>query len=240
MGKLCAAIVMAGLARMAAQDLPIGQEAHPVEAPEAVAEASSAPKPTRADTHIFNIVPNYNAVNDPAYRYEPISVSEKFKIAAHDGFDPFSWVTTALYAGAEQWQHQYPQFGQGSHGYAQRYGGAFADGAISNYLSEAILPSFLHEDPRYFRLGRGSVMRRIGYTLSREVVARRDSGKERFNFSEVLGNLGAAGLSNLYYPAQERSASETMEKFAVNIVSDAGFNVLKEFYPDMRRKILHK
>jgi hypothetical protein len=245
MHRLCAALIMAGFARMQGQDLPIGQPAHALDAPEplveAIAPAAAASQPaSRIDTHIFGIVPNYNAVNDPSHPYAPISAAEKFRIAAHDGFDPFSWVTTALYAGVGQWQNQYPQFGQGGKGYARRYGGAFADGAVANFMSEAILPSFLHEDPRYFRLGQGSIFHRIGYTLSRELITRKDSGREGFNISEIAGNLGAAGLSNLYYPAQERSASETMEKFAMNIVSDAGFNVLKEFYPDMRRKILHK
>ncbi len=246
MSKLCAALMLAGLALPAiSQDLPIGQAVHPLDAAEPAIEAIATPNPdpkplSRDDTHIFGLIPNYNAVNDPTYHYEPISAAEKFRIAAHDGFDPFSWVTTALYAGVGQWQNQYPQFGQGSKGYAERYGGAFADGAIANFMSEAILPSLLHEDPRYFRLGRGSALHRIGYTLSRELITRTDSGRERFNTSEIAGNLAAAALSNLYYPSLEHSAPETMERFAVNIVGDAGFNVLKEFWPDWRHKFLHK
>jgi len=230
---------------MQGQDLPIGLPAHPLETPEPRAEGAAAPnpepaQPSRIDTHIFGLVPEYDAVNTPPPHYEPISAARKFTIAAHDGFDPFSWVTTGLYAGVGQWHNQYPQFGQGAQGYAKRYGGAFADGAIANFMSEAIFPSLLHEDPRYFRLGKGSFFHRVGYTLSRELITRKDSGAHGFNISEIAGNLGAAALSNLYYPAQERTASQTMERFAVNIVGDAGFNVLKEFYPDMRRKILHK
>jgi hypothetical protein len=242
---LCATLIFVGFARVQGQDLPIGLPVHPVEvadpAPELVVASPPAPAaPSRSDNRIFDVIPNYNAVNNPSAHYAPISVTEKFKIAAHDGFDPFSWVTTAIFAGVGQWQNQYPQFGQGATGYAKRYGGAFADGAIANMMSEAILPSLLHEDPRYFRLGQGSIFHRIGYTLSREVITRKDSGREGFNISEITGNLGAAALSNLYYPAQERTASQTMEKFAMFILSDAGFNVLKEFYPDMRRKVLHK
>ena len=247
MALLRYAMLFAGIAiGLQAQDVqnntPSGQlAAHPAESPDPAVEPVSAAKtPSFSDTHMFGVVPNYNAVNDPNHPFVPLTVGEKFMIAAHDGFDPFSWVTTALYAGVGQWQNQYPQFGQGSHGYAQRYGGAFTDGAIANFVSEAILPSLLHEDPRYFRLGKGSALHRIGYTISREWITRTDSGRERFNTSEIVGNLGAAALSNLYYPAQERSASETFEKFAVNIVSDAGFNVLKEFWPDWRHKFLHK
>lgn len=249
----CATLIYVGLAvglapslaRIQGQDLPIGLPAHPVDTPELAVEVTAAPAPetlpaSRADTHIFGIVPEYDAVNNPTPHYEPISAAEKFTIAAHDGFDPFSWVTTGLYAGVGQWKNQYLQFGQGAQGYAKRYAGAFADGAIANFMSEAIFPSLLHEDPRYFRLGHGSILHRIGYTISREVITRKDSGGEGFNISEITGNLGAAALSNLYYPAQERTVSQTMEKFAVNIVGDAGFNVLKEFWPDMRHKILHK
>jgi hypothetical protein len=249
---LITAIAISLRAQDAGSIVPLGQSAipdppaaHALESPDPVISATAAPAPSvqppsYSDTHMFGVVPNYNAVNDPDHPYVPLTVGAKFMIAAHDAFDPFSWVTTALYAGVEQWQGQYPQFGQGSKGYAKRYGGAFADGGISNYISEAILPSLLHQDPRYFRLGKGTALHRIGYTISREWITRVDSGKERFNISELAGNLGAAAISNLYYPAQERSASETMEKFAVNIVSDAGFNVLKEFWPDWRHKFLHK
>lgn len=195
---------------------------------------------TRSDTHIFGVVPNYNAVNDPTHPFEPISSGEKFKIAAHDSFDPFSWVITGLYAGEAQWHNQYPEFGQGTQGYAKRYGGAFADGAIGNFMTDAVFPSLLHQDPRYFRLGQGSGPHRIGYALSRTLITRGDSGTRQFNYSEIAGNLSAAGLSNLYYPASNRSVSSTMDKFAVNVISDAGFNVLKEFYPDMRRKFMHR
>jgi hypothetical protein len=245
---LCAILIFvvlsASVARMRGQDLPIGLPVHPPEIPETTVEATATPAPetlpSRTDTHIFGIVPEYDAVNEPVQHYKPITSGEKFWIATHDGFDPFSWVTTGLFAGVAQWHDQSREFGQGATGYAKRYGASFADGAIANFMSEAILPSLLHEDPRYFRLGRGSFFHRVGYTISRELITRKDSGAAGFNFSEVFGNLGAASLSNLYYPPSERSAGETMERFAVNIVSDTGFNVLKEFWPDMRHKILHK
>jgi len=246
-------VLIAGIALgLSAQTVPNGQAAPqdsaatlaaPLqESAEATAlPAASAAKPqSRDDTHIFGVVPNYNAVNDPSHPFMSISAGEKFKIAAQDAFDPFSWVTSGLYAGVAQWQNQYPAFGQGAAGYAKRYAGAFADGAIGNYLAEAILPTILHEDPRYFRMGEGTKIHRAAYAISRVLVTRTDAGGSRFNFSEIFGNLGAAGLSNLYYPSGDRSAIQTIEKFSVNVISDAGFNVLKEFWLDMRRSILHK
>jgi hypothetical protein len=245
MGRLRLATFVAGLACLRVtqgQDVPIGQPLHPQESAEPGPEALATPvsQPASSDHRMFGVVPNYRAVNDPNHPFVPLTPGEKFTMAAHDAFDPFSWVVTGLYAGVAQRQNQYPEFGQGAQGYAKRYAGAFADGAIGNYLTEAILPIMLHEDPRYFRLGEGGKLHRMGYALSRILVTRTDSGGQRFNFSEIAGNLSAAGLSNLYYPASNRSLDATLDKFAVNVVSDAGFNVLKEFYPDMRRKFLHR
>jgi hypothetical protein len=232
-GRFCAVTVSAAVLFAA------GLQAQSSESSEPAASNTSA-LPSRADTHIFGVVPNYNAVNDPSHPFEPIGIAGKYKIAAHDAFDPFSWAITGLYAGVAQWHNQYPEFGQGALGYAKRYGGAFADGSIGDFMTEAIFPIMLHQDPRYFRLGEGRAMRRIGYAMSRTLITKGDSGARQFNYSEVGGNLAAAGLSSLYYPSSNRTMSATMDKFAVNVVSDAGFNVLKEFYPDMRRKFFHK
>jgi hypothetical protein len=139
-----------------------------------------------------------------------------------------------------QWGNDYKGFGQGAQGYAKRYGAAFADGTISNYMTEAVFPTILRQDPRYFRMAVGGAWKRTGYALTRVLVTRTNSGRKCFNSSEVAGTLAAAGIANLYYPSNNRSAGETFEKFTLNLVSDAGFNVLREFWPDMRRKVLHK
>src|SRR5579863_4458856 len=194
---------------------------------------------SRDDTHILGVVPNFATVNDPS-SFRPISAGEKFKLASQDSFDPFSWVIVGVYAGVAQWGNDYKQYGQGTQGYAKRYGAAFADGTISNFMTEAIMPCILHEDSRYFRMAVGNPWKRTGYALTRVLVGRSNSGKQRFNTSEIAGTMIAAGIANLYYPSGNRTVGETMEKFTVNVVSDAGFNVLREFWPDMRRKVLHK
>lgn len=191
------------------------------------------------EKHILGFVPNYGTVEQPLGAWEPLTAGEKFTLAAHDSFDPYNWVITGLYAAVYQRENEYA-FGQGAEGYAKRYGATFADAAFATYFSEAIFPALLHEDPRYFRLGEGTKWHRIGYALTRVLVTRTDADTWRFNNSEIEGNLLAAGLSNLYYPAVNRNAGETFEKFGVSVVSDAGFNVLKEFWPDMRHKVLHR
>ena len=192
------------------------------------------------DKHILGMVPNRTTVNDPAQVFQPISTKEKFRLATADVIDPFSFVITGIYAGVAQWGNDYPGYGQGAQGFGKRYGAALADGTIANYMTEAILPSMLHQDSRYFRLGTGGGWRRVRYAMSRTMITHGDNGRWQFNTSEVAGNAIAAGLSNLYYPEGSRTVTNTAEKFALNIVSDAGFNVLKEFWPDMRHKILHR
>src|ERR1700690_3506824 len=119
-------LVCAGLGRSA-----FAQDPEPkVDAPETIAPAPLPDFPSsREETHILGVVPNYATVNDPAKPFQSISIREKFKLAAEDAFDPFSWVITGFYAGAAQWGNNYRQFGQGAEGYAKRYGAAFADGA---------------------------------------------------------------------------------------------------------------
>ena len=228
MAKLAIALLYTGLA------IAQAVENSPAE------PAPSVPAQPKEDNHILGVVPNYATVNDPNQHFQSIPVKEKFKLAAQDAFDPFSWVITGIYAGVAQWGNDYAGYGQGTQGYAKRYGAAFADGAIGNYVTEAVLPTLLHQDPRYFRLGEGGAWKRVGYALSRTIVTHGDSGAWQFNTSEIAGNAIAAGIANLYYPAQNRTAGDTLEKFGINVISDAGFNVLKEFWPDMRRKILHK
>jgi hypothetical protein len=196
---------------------------------------------TRQDTHILGIVPDYDTVRNSSGVFLPISARKKFWLATEDVFDPFSFLITGIYAGASQLSNQYPEFGQGAKGYAKRYAGAFADGAIGNYLTEAAFPVLFHQDPRYFRMGSSEgFWKRVRYSASRVLVTRGDSGARQFNFSEIVGNGAAAGISAAYYPPSSRHPDEVMEKFALNVGSDAGFNILKEFWPDMQHKIFKK
>jgi hypothetical protein len=221
MFKLFAALLLAGTASAQAPDV------------------DPAPIDQQDDTHILGVVPNYNAVETPK-PFQPLSAGGKFKIAAEDSFDPFSWVITGLFAGWQQWDHQDREFGQGVAGFSKRYGALFADQAIGNYLTEAVMPTWLHEDPRYFRLGVGNFWKRTGYAVTRVLVTRTDANKSRFNTSEIAGNMIGAALGDLYHAPSERNLGEVMERFAVSVGGDSGFNLLKEFWPDIRRKFLKK
>jgi len=201
--------------------------------------AQTSDKP-QEDKRILGIISNIKTVEQPSESIEPMAFREKLKLGAEDSFDPRSWPGVAVSAAIGQWQNQYRSIGQGSRGFAERYAYAFADQAVGNMLGEAVFPRLLHEDPRYFRVAKGGLLRRTGYALSRVVITRKDNGRNGFNFTEFLGNGAAAAIANLYYPPEYRSASRTIVRLGLTVMTDAPFNVLKEFWPDLRHKFLHK
>jgi hypothetical protein len=130
-------------------------------------------------------------------------------------------------------------FGQGGAGFARYFGASYGDLLIGNYMSEAVYPSILHQDPRYFRHGAGSGRSRFAYAISQIFWTHRDSGGTQFNYSEWLGNSTAVAISNAYYPDQ-RSAGSSISRLAMQIGVDAVGNVLKEFWPDLQHKFSKK
>ena len=197
------------------------------------------PKPPPVqDKRVFGVLPNYRTA-DGTTDVEPLTSKEKLTIAAKDSFDWPSYITAFGFAGMYQLQNSNPSFGQGLKGYSKRYGTAVGDQIIGNMLTEGIFSSMLHEDPRYFRKGSGGFWARFGYAATRTLVTRTDSGRQRFNYSEVLGNATAAAISNAYYP-DSRDVPENLEKLGLQIGTDTISNILKEFWPDFKRKFMHK
>jgi hypothetical protein len=186
--------------------------------------------------HILWIIPNYRSDENPA-DIKPLTPAEKMKVAIDDSFDPSAFLVAGVFAGVSRLQNQYPSFGTGALGFAKYYGGAFADQAIGNIMTEGLFPIALHQDPRYFVKGTGGFWRRTGYAISREFITRGDDGRNHFNTSELAGNAVAAGISNLYYPAADRSLGNTANKWGQQIGLDTFFNVTKEFWPDVRHKL---
>jgi hypothetical protein len=182
----------------------------------------------KAGSRIFGVMPNYTTV-EGATEIQPISTARKFHLAELNSFDPYVFPFVGVIAAVGQ--------GEGSSGYPRRYAMALTDNSIGNFMTTAVLPSALRQDPRYFEMGQGGFWRRAGYALSRSVIARRDAGGSQFNVSEIGGNLVAAGLSNLYYPAASRSVANTLTRWGTQVMWDTLANELKEFWPDFHRKI---
>ncbi|MBV8050747.1 MAG: hypothetical protein JOZ80_06130 [Acidobacteriaceae bacterium] len=212
-------------------DAPEAQDQHAQPAPKQKGASGEYGK-----HHILWVIPNYRE-DESLAAYKPLSSHEKFKVAFDDSFDPTAFLVAGIFAGSAMAQRQYPQFGHGPAAVGKYYGGAFADQSIGNMLTEAVLPIALRQDPRYFTKSRGGFFKRTGYAISREVVTKNDAGQNTFNTSEVAGNAIAAGISNLYYPAAERTFGQTANKWGQQLGLDTAFNIMKEFWPDVRHKL---
>jgi hypothetical protein len=203
--------------------------------------ALQPPPGAQIDKRIFGVLPNYRTADGSA-PYQPITTRHKYYIAAKDTFDYPVYLLAGAFAGLYQWQDENPSFGQGAKGYAKRIASSYADQAIGNMMTEAVLPSLLHEDPRYFRIGAGSGSNwhRTRYALTRVMMVRTDKDTWRFNYSEWLGNGATVAFSNLYYPSDTRNLEDNIQKLGVQVGTDAISQVLKEFWPDWKRHLFKK
>jgi hypothetical protein len=198
-----------------------------------VSEAPSAER-------ILGVLPNFLTVEDPQAKVAPLTVKQKFNLFARETFDPGTAVGAAAGAAISQINNGNPKYGYGAGAYGQRFGAALADIATQNFFSDAVLASLLHEDPRYFRRGpEFGLWYRVGYALSRIVVTRTDAGKNRFNYSGILGMSMGIGLSNAYYPDSSVNGEEVASRFGTSIVANALANLLPEFWPDVHQKFFH-
>jgi hypothetical protein len=186
---------------------------------------------------IFGIIPNYRT-SPTLQDYRPLSVSAKFKVAADDSFDRGMFVLAALFAGEGQLTSANPSFGHGFSAYGRYYVASFADWTIGDFMTEAIYPTVLRQDPRYFRLGAGSGWKRLRYAIGQIIITHGDSGATQVNASELLGNATAVGLSNWYY-RDNRTLSANVSKFGLQLGVDMAANIVKEFGPDLARVVGH-
>jgi len=229
-----------GMAQSAAAEAttePAPASAAPVAATRAHGVLPGEPGSTE-DKRAYGVLPNYRTAEEDA-PFAPITIKQKFTIARKDTFDWPSYVVALAFAGISQETNSNPDYHQGVEGFAKRYAASVADQDIGNFMTEAIMPSLLHQDPRYFRKGHGSKAGRTWYAASRVLVARGDSGNWQFNYSEWLGNGTVAAIGNLYYP-DAKGFDATMQRMLSQVLTDALSQVLKEFWPDVKNKISHK
>ena len=198
---------------------------------------------TPENDRLFGILPNYLTVENEA-KVPSLTSKGKFKLVAKNAFDPAIYPFIGFLALISQAQDSEPEFGQGAAGYGRRYGAAFGDATIGSFMTGAVSPSIFKQDPRYFQLVRGGFKRRAFYSVSRIFVTRTDSGHNQFNSSEIFGNLVAAGISNVYHPAQDRGFVNTLSIWGSDTGWDAMSNLAQEFWPDvhrwLKRKFLHE
>ena len=199
---------------------------------------SVEPAPEPYASRIFGIIPNYRTFPSLT-NYKPLTAKEKFKIANQDVSDRGTFVLAAAFAGEGMLTKSSPSFGHGVEGYSQYFVTSFCDLAVGDYMTEAIFPALLHQDPRYFRRGAGSGWSRLGYAMGQIFWTHKDSGGAQFNLSEIGGNATAVALSNAYY-RDGRTAADNLSRLGTQIGADMAGNILKEFWPDLRRKFARK
>lgn len=182
---------------------------------------------------IFFIIPNFMTANDQPENQGPLTPKEKFNIAWHQYFDESAHFGNVIQAAISQAANSIPHYGQGWGAFGERFLAQEGDQFTGSMLIYGILPTALHQDPRYFRKGHGSAWSRIYYAASRVVIARTDSGKPTLNVSQLAGQLGQAGISLSYYAQQDRDLRGLFSGWAINQGYNIGWNQLKEWTPDL-------
>jgi hypothetical protein len=192
-----------------------------------------------SNDRLFYTLPNFLTVETK--NVPPLTPGQKLWVVTRGSFDYIQVPWYGFLAGVSQAENSEPGYGQGAAGYGKRYGAYFADGTIENYFTGAFLPIVLRQDPRYYQLGRGGFWHRTGYAISRIFVTRTDSGGEQFDYSEVVGSAISAGVSTYsYHPKGDRTLPNTASVWGTQVGYDTMTLVVKEFWPDIRRKLRRK
>jgi hypothetical protein len=176
-------------------------------------------------------LPNYK----PGLKLCTLKLKDKFALFVQDSLDPVTFLAAGFDAGIAQAENTDPSYGQGAQGYGRRFGAEFAGQASSRFFKDFAYPSLFSEDPRYYRLGHGPAGRRLFHAIGHVVVAQRDDTKRMFNFSEWLGTSSTVVLSNTYHPDNQRGFAPAAERVGYSVLQDMGFDVLREFWPEVSR-----
>jgi hypothetical protein len=184
---------------------------------------------TQEKQRVLGVIPNFYVSYD--HHALPLVPRQKFELAWKTSVDPVTFGVNGVIAGIQQARNDFSGYGQGSQGYAKRYGATYADFVAGTFIGSAILPSLLKQDPRYFYKGSGSRRSRILYALANSVICKGDDGHWEANYSSILGSLAAGGISNLYYPAKDRNgAALTFENALIGMGESAAINIFQEFF----------
>lgn len=189
---------------------------------------------------MLGVIPAFGVTN--RQDAPPLTPKQKFSLFARAAYDPFVFVAAGLEAGIDQAENEFPEFGPGAAGFGKRYGVSLLDATSSNFFTNFAYPVLFKQDPRYFRLGKGSIKHRILYSFAQEFITKSDASDRHrvFNWSNTLGAFSTGAISNAYYPAGDRGFSLTMSRSAISILYGAVGGLASEFWPDVNRKLFHK
>jgi len=217
--------------------LPPAQQ--PAAAPQSQREKAKEQMKEQEQQRVLGIVPSFNT----SYRSDAVSLTagQKMSLAFRSSIDPFTFAAAFLVAGYHEVEDDDTGFGWGIEGYGKRSGAAYLDAIDGTMIGNGILPSILHQDPRYFRMGHGTTTHRLLYALATNVICKHDNtGKWEPNYSNVLGNIASGGISNLYYPSSNSGVGQTFTNGMI-VTAEGGLgSIFQEFWPDISRKFLHR
>jgi hypothetical protein len=184
-----------------------------------------------SNSRLLFAMPNFLTVQNSA-QIPPLTAKQKFKVVSRGAFDYFEYPWYAVISGIGQAENSSPEYGQGFKGYGKRYATNFADGTVENFWVAAIVPSAIHQDPRFYQMLDGTMPHRATYAMSRIFVTRGDSGHRQFNFSEIFGSLIAAAISTYsYHPRVEHHFGNVASVWGSEVGYDTVTIELKEFWP---------
>jgi hypothetical protein len=230
-------------------DIPSAQSS-PMEKPQAPDKSDKSKEAREKDQQsqttgtskdrLFFALPNFLTLEN-ANQVPPLTTGQKFKVVARSSFDYVQYPWYGFLAGISQAENSEAGYGQGAAGYGKRFGASTADGTIENFMTSAVFPSLLRQDPRFFQSGKGSFWHRTGYAVTRVMVTRTDSGHSQVNCSEIFGSALAAGISTYsYHPHEDKTLRNSAKVWGSQVGYDTLTYVVKEFWPDIRRKIRKK
>lgn len=182
---------------------------------------------TEETQRVFGFFPNFY-VSYERQNAAPLTTKMKFKLALKVSYDPVTIAGVALVSASRQAANT-PKYGQGWAAYGERFGATAADGFTDIMIGGAILPSLLHEDPRYFYQGTGTTKSRIRHAISSPFFNKRDNGTWGPNYSSLGGDLASSAISNLYFPQANRGAGLVFSQFALGTAERVGASLAQEF-----------
>jgi hypothetical protein len=209
----------------------------PAQVPPAVPQDAPRQIPPLADQTIGLLSRRSIFFPDLATTLKPLTPEQKFKLSLDETISPATLVSAAVTAGYRQLENTYPGYGQEWGGYGKRFGAAMANSASTNFLGTFLIPSLLHQDPRYFISLRPTFRKKMEYALTRQIITRTDDGRSTFNWSRIIGVLGAESIANIYLPAEERTAGKTFERSGIRFGIGIGTTLLKEYWPMIFKKL---
>lgn len=176
----------------------------------------------------------------PIDQWQPLTTGRKFKVFLNHTTSPYTFAGAAVNAAADKMANDNMEYARGFTGYTQHYAVELANEETDAFFGSFLIPVLLKQDPRYFRNPGLPFAKRTLYALTRVLITRNDSGHQTFNASYVVGSAASQALSDVYVPGHRQGLRPVVDRLTLNLAIDSGFNLVREFWPDLRRKFLHR